>query len=219
MNTAEEIVFLKEELFIGEGEHKKCYEHPGNGDLCVKVIHSAFGKRKDAIDKAIKREVGYQTAMNKNGACLLAPISRYFGTVKTNFGTGYVFELIRDGDGRISSSLHEYLKSDDVLRNFLPQLVHVLLKLREDMLSLKIVTMNIFPKNILVQKGPENIVKLVIVDNVGSASLIPLEYYIPYFALARVNRRWARFMRFLEGRYKNLLAVELLKQLAVAQPK
>lgn len=32
------MMILSEDLFVGEGAHKKCYIHPEDSNLCVKVL-------------------------------------------------------------------------------------------------------------------------------------------------------------------------------------
>lgn len=53
------VVELREELFYGNGRHKKCYIHPENENLCIKVPYNDGGK----ID--LEREVKFVRLLKK----------------------------------------------------------------------------------------------------------------------------------------------------------
>lgn len=77
---------LSEDLFYGAGRHKKCYLHPTEDNLCIKIAYNAGGK------KDLLREIEYIKILkkrNKNYEIL----PKYYGEIETNLGHGYVLKL------------------------------------------------------------------------------------------------------------------------------
>ncbi|MEX6225947.1 YrbL family protein [Providencia hangzhouensis] len=67
-------------------------------DLCIKVH---FNGRSD---KETLREIRYYKRLYKKSLSTNT-ISHYYGTQETNFGLGYVFQLIKDKTGNVSHTL------------------------------------------------------------------------------------------------------------------
>lgn len=196
------VVELREELFYGNGRHKKCYIHPENENLCIKVPYNDGGK----ID--LEREVKFVRLLKKNKKdCSILP--EYFGKIQTSRGDGYVFELIKDYDGEKSLTLEDYLNSEELLRENFRIIVNLLKILKENLLQNQIITMGLFPENIIFQKIDYNKYRVRIVNDMGNAALIPLEYYSSFFAVRKILRRWKRFVKVVKNDYQNQYAEKL----------
>jgi hypothetical protein len=52
------------------------------------------------------------------------------------------------------------------------------------------------------------------IDDIGSAALIPIEYYFTFAARARINRKWEKFVKYLAEICTNPLAQKLIKQIS-----
>lgn len=196
------VVELREELFYGNGRHKKCYIHPENENLCIKVPYNDGGK----ID--LEREVKFVRLLKKNKKdCSILP--EYFGKIQTSRGDGYVFELIKDYDGEKSLTLEDYLNSEELLRKYFRIIANLLKFLKKNLLQNQIITMGLFPENIIFQKIDYNKYRVRIVNDMGSAALIPLEYYSSFFAVRKILRRWKRFVKVVKNDYQNQYAEEL----------
>lgn len=52
-----------------------------------------------------------------------------------------------------------------------------------------------------------------IVNDMGSAVLIPLEYHFKYFAHAKILRRWKMFLDVLNNLYTSPLKTKLIKEI------
>ena len=137
---------LKEALFYGNGRHKRCYLHPHNDARCIKMAYSADGQ------KDLDREIKYLKVL-KNKGKNYDVLPKYFGTVETNLGTGYIYELIADDGGTKSLTLEDYLHNETLLRNNLQMIITELNKLKNALIDNEIITMDIFPENIIVQYG------------------------------------------------------------------
>ena len=101
MNEAKQVLQLTEQLLIGRGAHKEVYYHPSNKKLCVKLLYVE-------PDVDLERELYYRKIRDKRKQeSVLLP--KYYGTVATNKGTGYLFELVCDYNGKSSITLKDYL--------------------------------------------------------------------------------------------------------------
>lgn len=196
------VVELREELFYGNGRHKKCYIHPENENLCIKVPYNNGGK----ID--LEREVKFVRLLKKNKKdCSILP--EYFGKIQTSRGDGYVFELIKDYDGAKNLTLEDYLSNEELLKKNFGIIVDLLKFLKENLLKNQIITMGLFPENIIFQKIDYDKYRVRIVNDMGSAALIPLEYYSSFFAVRKILRRWKRFVKVVKNDYQNQYAEKL----------
>lgn len=98
------MVILDEKLLLGQGAHKKCYIHPDNSSLCVKVLFQE-------PDTDMDRELAYRKSrQRRNLKSKLLPM--YLGTIDTNLGTGYVYERVCDFDGTNSLTLDDFIKHE-----------------------------------------------------------------------------------------------------------
>lgn len=190
------ILKLTEELFYGKGTHKKCYRHPDDSKKCIKMAYSAYGQ------KDLDRELAYLKVLNSRwGGKSILP--EYYGTVETTLGIGHVYEFIINHDGSSCKTLEDFLNDEEVLKENYNMLHQALLNLKAYLLENGIITMGLFPENILFQKNDKGIYVIRLVNDMGSAALIPLEYYIGFIARIRINKRWNRFIQYLKSAYSD----------------
>lgn len=198
---------LTEDLFIGKGAHKAVYRHPHNTDLCVKLIYSE-------PDVDLERELHYRKVRDiRNQASALLP--RYYGTVATNQGTGYIFERVCDYDGMNSITLKDYLSNPPPINLCLLQseIVNLLKRFKGQWFQEKIVTSDVDPANFLVQKLSAVEKQIRIVDNIGTPVIIPLAFYFDYFADKRFKRYWRRFVDRLALEYPDVVTDSIVEKL------
>lgn len=198
---------LSEDLFYGAGRNKKCYLHPTEDNLCIKIAYNAGGK------KDLLREIEYIKILkkrNKNYEIL----PKYYGEIETNLGHGYVFEVIRNYDKSKSITLQEILLDEKLFDNYFNLTVKLLKDLKNNLFENEIITMGIFPENIIFQQIAHQTYKVRIVNDMGSGVLIPLEYHFRYFAKAKVARRWEEFCANLKKLYPSKLTNELINLIA-----
>ena len=123
---------------------------------------------------------------------------RYYGTVETNLGTGYVYDRIVDFDGRASQTIIQRYGADktalsDGDKSELVSLVNRLFRYLHDN---RIVTMTLKPYNILCHRLSETELFPVVCDNIGEASLIPIASYSAWFCHLKQRRIFQRFFKF-----------------------
>lgn len=204
--NSNDIINLNTARLYGKGSHKKCFIHPQNANLCIKVPYNEGGK----ID--LLREIRYLNILKKRDKDY-SILPKYYGEILTSFGTGYVFELIKDYNNDTSITLEDILKNS-VLFAKMYSTVEILLKsLKSALFNNEIITMGIFPENIIFQKISSDEYRVRIVNDMGSGVLIPLEYYFSYFAKAKITRRWNEFINTLLLQYNTEITKKLIKSI------
>lgn len=187
---------LTEDLFYGKGTHKKCYLHPEDYSKCIKMAYTKPG------EKDLKRELTYLKVLKRQGKDY-SLLPKYYGSVITNLGTGHVYELIKDFDGTQSKTLEYYCENEHLLIQEFDMLVKKVNNLKNSLISNSIITMGLFPENIIVQRAGANDVQLRVINDIGSAALIPLEYYFDFIAKKRIKKRWERFISLMQNKYSS----------------
>ncbi|QKJ87572.1 PhoP regulatory network protein YrbL [Paramixta manurensis] len=178
---------------IGKGRHRECYIHPENNALCVKIVYST----ESGGDKELKRELNYYRHLGAR--CInWDNLPRYHGEVETNLGIGYAYDLITDFDGNPSKELDFYLRQAQQNADF-AWLTPLLVAFKQNLETNQIVTMSLKPKNILVKQAHDGSRKLVVVDNIGEAAIIPAASWNRFFYHRKHTRLWQRFLTLLEN--------------------
>ncbi len=204
-------VVLKDEHFLGKGSHKKCFLHPNNTNQCIKIPYTTAG------EKDLLRELAYIKVMHKKKKDY-SILPEYFGAIETNLGTGHVYELITDFDGSKSKTLEDFLKDDNLLEENFEMIVQLLKDLKYTLVDNQIITMGIWPENIILQYGGgtnSTGYRLRIINDMGSAALIPLEYYLGFIAKIRINKRWSRFINTLRKFYASPMVNRLADRINI----
>lgn len=162
--------------------------------------------------KDLLREINYIDVLNKRHKDY-SILPQYFGKVNTNLGTGYVFEIIRDYNGNKTQTLEDFITSPTLFALNFDLIVHLLKNLKDELYKNEIITMVLFPENILFQKTDKNNYRVRIVNDMGSAVLIPLEYHFKYFAHTKILRRWKMFLDVLRNKYASHLSEKLIEEI------
>ena len=206
MNTT---ITLSEKDYINRGLHRKCYHHPEDANKCIKVNYN------DGAEEETNREIAYYKHLIKRNVSFDA-LAKYYGSVSTNYGNGHIFELIRDYNGETAIPLEKYLANKSLTEKYFDQLVTGLKELKSALLKDRIITMTIKSKNILFQHLSDTNSRLVIIDNIGNSTFIPIANYIPCFAKSKIERTWQRFLKSIvkENSHNPLLTrlIDVLNQ-------
>jgi hypothetical protein len=176
---------LNSDYFIKEGIRQKCYAHPYDERLCIKIA------KPNIENKRLFNEIKYWSRYSKKKikARDYPFFSRYYGRLDTNLGTGHIFDLVRDETtGECSKTLDYYLLnahglfSDRVLEIAFEKLIHL-------MSRYKVIANDIKPENICCRILKNQAVELVLVDGVGHRDFIPLVDWSSFFARKKIQRR------------------------------
>jgi hypothetical protein len=180
----ERMIYLTDELIVGKGRDRICYEHPNNSNLCIKISINN--------DKQSKREVSYFNFLRKKNTDL-SKISIFREKVNTSKGIGYTFDLIRDHDKKISKTLRQCLESQEfTIESVQPQLN----ELKKYLISNKICVRDISPSNISCERTL-NGVNLFIIDGVSNSNINPLTIRLRILVNKSINKAWKTLNRKL----------------------
>ncbi len=184
------LIELDESLLIGQGCHKKVYAVPQEPDKCVKIIYNADGQ------KDIKRELSYRSYRRAHNMPMdLVP--KYYGTVETNLGRGYLYERITDADGKPSVTLRDCVRDTAILSRYLEDITAKLLELRRRIMDENWITMGITDENIIFRKEASNEYRVCLISDLGTADFIPVTR-IRWFAVKKIRRKWQRLVEDLQ---------------------
>ena len=198
---------LDDNLYIGSGKHQSVYEDPEDSNLCVKVLIDTDPTFLKEEKRNRERESSYLTRVeNKAPEC--ESIVHFCGFVDTNKGDGAIYSLVRDEDGQISISLENYMEflttEIETKTIQVEEFGDALVNLYQNLLKYKIITRNIRPVNICVQKDLAGKIKnLVIIDALGPTEFIPITESISFLAISKIKRKYRRFVDLLRGYSSN----------------
>ncbi len=195
------MIILKDEHYIAEGLIRKCYYHPNDNNLCIKI-----GK-KGVDNYVLYKEIKYfQRIRNKDISKFDYPFySKYFGEIETDKGVGFVYELIKDEKNqKISLTLGNYLEmasspiSDTIF-------TEALNRLKEQMIKHKIFVSDLRARNLCCKILDNNSIELIIIDGLGHRDFFPFADYFSYFAKKKVERRFVKSSFVTLDEQRNLL--------------
>ena len=184
------MMFLSGENLLFTGGNKNVYQHPSDLNKCVKI-----SIKKPDLDIQLELEFR-QICLERAENSKLIP--QYFGEIETNLETGYMFELIRDFDGKLSETFEAFVKRDDSIKNA----TRLLKDFRTRLFKEEIVTYTIFPDNLMVQRISETEQRIRIIDGIGMHVLLPIPYFSSRVAKAREKRVWRKFLDSLLDIYE-----------------
>ena len=172
-----ETIQLSDDLIIGTGRDRICYEHPTIKEQCIKTSISSH--------KQSRREVRYFSFLTKRNINL-SHVSVFLGNVKTSQGLGFCFELVRNVNGEISITLRESLEKQIIsLKEIQPKLKD----LKEYLVSNGICIRDISPSNIICQNTAEGI-NLIVIDGIGNSNINPLTIRLPSLINSAISKAW-----------------------------
>lgn len=175
---------------IGQGTHKKCFCFPNKPHLCVKVAYNTLGQTD------LKREIVYlNTAWRRTHPSCCLP--RFYGTIQTTMGQGYVLEYICNPDGRPCIDLQHWLRSGHKNSQLDKRVTNAITEFKKTLFKDEIVTMSIWPENIVLQPK-QNKLQAFCMNDLGSAAMLPLVYWIPYLRRKHIQRRWKQFFEHVK---------------------
>ncbi len=179
------MITLSEDDFLARGMHRDCYVHPEDDRLCIKI--SLRGDVRET-----EREIAYYGHLDRRKVSW-EMLPRYHGTVETNRGPGAVFDLIRDADGAVSTTLEQYLVDPDPPAEMAEDLARAFRALKAYLLGNRIITRTIKAKNLVYKRAAAGRGRLVVIDNIGNTEFVPYCNYVAVFARKKISRKWRQF--------------------------
>lgn len=179
------IIKIKNENFVAEGGCQKCYIHPSNSNLCIKI-----SKRGNSYSRIIN-EMKYWSIYSKKKICVndYQFFARYYGTIETDLGTAGIFDLIKDETtNQFSKTLAFYLQyptnevTNKKIRIAFDKLINLMIKYR-------VIANDLRMENICCKILKNSTIQLIIVDGVGHRDFIPIVDWSSFFARKKIERR------------------------------
>lgn len=187
-------------LFVGGTRY--CFQHPQHRDQCIKVLRpDRTGAARKLLRKDIKRWlparflddqrkeiVAYKALLVGATERLWRYVPRYYGTVDTDMGIGIVTQLMRNSDGTWPENLRTLLPQGACieLRDGLDEFLSAVVELR-------ILSRDLLAHNIIAVRE-DNQYRVMVVDGIGNAELIPVSSWLDGFARRKTQRKVARFL-------------------------
>lgn len=170
---------------VGQGRERSCYRHPDDPGKLIKIPNRGS-------EVQTRREIDFYRRLERRGGVDYSHIPRFYGSVDTNLGRGIVVDLVSDADGGISRSMRWYLNHGMPIQQFEP----LLDELRRYLLdNLVIFNHDLVLGNLLLQRRAADASRLVIIDGLGDVVKIQWLNRLEAHARAKIERRWARFIR------------------------
>lgn len=182
------MIVLSDKKPLGKGAHRACYENPANKEQCIKIVYNY----NTGGDKEIVRELKYYKRLSKKMKDW-SILPRYHGIVETDIGQGYVYDIVRDHDGKVSRPLSAFINEGKCIKS----IGYALDELEKSIYENHLITMTIKPQNILCQTHSCGKIKLVIVDNIGEATLIPLSRLSKKICIYKQKKKWRAFSKHI----------------------
>ncbi len=201
------MIEIEEKHYIGQGKLQKCYIHPDNDNLCLKIkINEQYENPR------VNREVKYYKKIQKKH--ISAPFfAKYYGEVNTNLGVAHIYDLIKDETtNNVSLTMDDYLKmgnspfSDELF-------ISKLEKLKKLMIKHKIIVRDLMGKNICCKVLKNKSVELIIIDGVGHRDFIPLVEWIHFFTNRKINKIFYKNKLNSMDDHRDWLALYVAKQI------
>ncbi|MBD2859377.1 hypothetical protein IB286_10210 [Spongiibacter sp. KMU-158] len=210
------IYTLQSEQAFSSGGNRLCYVLPGQPERCVKVLkrerapeirraEKSFPKNLRALstfDENWQEWKEFQLMQKRFPDAIFAHISRVYGFVETDLGSGLCSELIRNHDGSVAMSLQLYLWEN----GYTESCRAAVKTLADHWLKYGIPSRDLLVHNIVAQclnpAVPNEVSRLVVIDGLGGTGLAAIPF-LPlcakrYFASRKVENLHQRIDYFLQ---------------------
>lgn len=183
------------------GGTRYCFQHPEHRDRCVKVLRpDRTGEARKLLRRDFKRYlparylddqrkeiIAYTQLLKGASEGLWHHVPRYYGTEDTDMGIGIVTELMRNTDGSWPENLESLLPAGmtEELETGIDTFVAAVRRER-------ILSRDLLPHNIIAVREDSGF-RVMLVDGIGNAELIPLSTWFGFFADRKTARKTERF--------------------------
>lgn len=177
---------LSDDLLVGTGRDRACYQHPQNPDLCIKVALRP--------EKQTYREMVYFSLLTRKGKDM-SHLALFRGLTATNLGKGAMFDLVRDSNGEISPTLRQAIASGRISTQALMPLVN---ELRDYLYRELICIRDLSPNNLMLQTSASG-QRLIVIDGVSNPGVNPLNIRWSFLSRHFLDKSWRSFSRKLKA--------------------
>jgi hypothetical protein len=181
-----EVIHLGEDLYIGKGTHRKCYCHPRNKEICIKIKVSNSHPRRDQN----VREYKYYKIL-ENRKVDWAHAAKCLGWVDTNLGRGLMFEHICDSDGNSLPNVKAILNSSKVSET---EICYELQYIKNWIFEYGVIVADLKLENMIYDRSRPRGKRIVIIDGISNRNAITVASYIKLLATYKMRKVWGRLV-------------------------
>ena len=184
---------------FARGGNRLCFVHPAFPDRVIKVRRPDFSleerRRRKGFPKNLRPLSSFDDSAEENrvmhaldrqfGEPLYQHVSRCYGFEESDMGPGLVSELVRDASGHIAHTLKQYIWENDYDDNARAAVARFCAHWE----TLGVPSRDLLLHNLVAPRDVNGaITRLVVIDGMGSAGLIPPRF-LPIFYLRYQARR------------------------------
>ncbi|MDE0351018.1 MAG: YrbL family protein [Gammaproteobacteria bacterium] len=203
-----DLIHLSASTPFARGGNRLVYVHPERPDACIKLprgdVDLAAKRRRKGLKGRMKPAATFDdnraeartlTELHRRiGGSLASFVPRFLGWVDTDLGRGVCVDLVRDDDGAIATPLKQYVWEsgfdgplEAALGEFTAYWVRERVPSRELLLH-----------NVVARRKGDGAVRLVVIDGLGNADLLPLSRWSRVLARRKSARKAARLRSRIE---------------------
>lgn len=182
------VLILTDDLYLGKGRERAGYLHPNDEAKILKIVHSPLENLNQN-----ELEYDYIKFLEKKHIPL-THLCKCYGSIKTNLGKAYIFDRVKDYNGKTSISF-----KDIVLKNTLSKDIELELisELKKYIFKYNILFIDIALSNILCQEIEKRKYKLILTDGIGGKRpglKTKLYQHSKLFTKYKVIKQWDKFI-------------------------
>jgi hypothetical protein len=184
-----EYIVLSNDLFLAKGGERDTYQHPKDRTKVIKVVrNSKVHNNQNVLDFT------YFNYLKKHNVDL-SHITKCYGWVNTNIGTGLIFDRVENYDGTAIKTFSYYSKHNLLNKETSLSLVN---ELKDYLFKNNILFVDASLSNIFCQKISPDRFKLIVFDGLGGRRTgfkFRLYMWMKIFAKYKIRKQWNKFMR------------------------
>jgi hypothetical protein len=203
------VLQLSDDLIVGRGNRRFVYVHPANPARCLKI-----GVPERAPEIARRNAGGFNRwrplryyddsylewreyqRLARKGPARTAFLPAIEGFVATNRGPALLEELIRDADGAVSLNLRDFLRHYRHQPELIAPFRGAVARFVEWLVAYRVIVRDLNLLNTVVQRSRDGF-RVVLIDGLGSKSLLPYYRYLPPLAARRVKAKTGKFLNMV----------------------
>lgn len=169
---------------LGQGGTKTVYSHPSDPHMCIKFPRT---ERKKRAEDDLLREIKYLKKHQDH----LSFLSKYYGTVETNLGTGYLYQRALNEDGSPAPEMPDFLHTNPdrvVLHKKVAQLYNQLL-------TAHAVASDLRPPNFFSLLHNDGDYSLFLADGFGNSDFIKICDHSKFFLKRKLARKFMKLAK------------------------
>jgi hypothetical protein len=193
---------------FAQGGNRLCFVHPEDASLCIKVRRPDFTlearRRKKGFPKNLRPLSSFDDNLEEfremeklsryYGERAFRHISRCYGFIDTDLGKGLISELVRNFDGRIAITLKQCLWENGLTDQVMSAIDDFIVFWIAELIPSR----DLLLHNIVVQLAENGAVRLVVIDGLGAAGIIPFQLMPRWYRARRVVKKIDNFRKRIE---------------------